>query len=568
MALSRINSKSLEDSTVLSADIADGSIVNADINASAAIAQSKLVDIVNADIDASAAISQSKLVNVVNADIDASAAIAQSKVALDITNSEVNASAAIVTTKISGAVTSIASHGLATSATTDTTNADNVSSGTLPDGRFPATLPAASGVNLTALNASNLGSGSIADARVPASAVTQHVTATDTSSIENDILNLAINQAVLNDRVAFNLDNSFIDGFEDDTGITTETNVDRDTTGEYVSSVITTGASIDSNTLLLVQSNTTDGSTTFTDSSASARSATAGGGVQHDTAQKKFGASSIYFDGSGDYLTFPDSDDWNWTGGFTVDFWVRFDATGTNRAIIGHHSSNSWSGINWLIQYKPSAIEGNIGNNGGSGMSFTSSSVSTGQWYHFALVGTASTLMFYVDGTRTQNITGTSSFNNVSAPFRIGQHGATFTEFKGWMEEIRYSNVARWSGASFTLPTSAFGEQTVSATGTLISDAQTASSSRTSCSGVIIYEDYAGTNTIGTDLKIYFTANNGSNWTEASSYATAVTYSGSKKLVKLGATTVTAGTQVAMKAVWANQAANKEARLHGWAVNY
>ena len=110
---------------------------------------------------------------------------------------------------------------------------------------------------------------------------------------------------------------------------------------------------------------------------------------------------------------------------------------------------------------------------------------------------------------------------------------------------------------------------TVNATGTLISDAQTASSSRTSCSGVIIYEDSSGTATLGTDLKIYFTANNGTNWTEAASYGTATTYSGSKKLVKLGATTVPAGTQVAMKAVWANQASgSKETRLHGWAVNY
>jgi hypothetical protein len=47
-------------------------------------------------------------------------------------------------------------------------NASNLSSGTVPDARFPATLPAISGANLTSLNASNLSSGTVADARFPA----------------------------------------------------------------------------------------------------------------------------------------------------------------------------------------------------------------------------------------------------------------------------------------------------------------------------------------------------------------------------------------------------------------
>lgn len=46
-------------------------------------------------------------------------------------------------------------------------SADKITSGTLPDGRFPATLPAISGANLTNLNASNLASGTIPDARFP-----------------------------------------------------------------------------------------------------------------------------------------------------------------------------------------------------------------------------------------------------------------------------------------------------------------------------------------------------------------------------------------------------------------
>lgn len=55
-------------------------------------------------------------------------------------------------------------------------NASALTTGTLPDGRFPATLPAASGENLTALNATNVASGTLAAARLPAEIVSSDST--------------------------------------------------------------------------------------------------------------------------------------------------------------------------------------------------------------------------------------------------------------------------------------------------------------------------------------------------------------------------------------------------------
>jgi hypothetical protein len=67
-------------------------------------------------------------------------------------------------------------------------DADDLASGTVPDARFPATLPAASGVNLTALNASNVASGTLASDRLPTVPTTKGGTGLTAIGTANQVL--------------------------------------------------------------------------------------------------------------------------------------------------------------------------------------------------------------------------------------------------------------------------------------------------------------------------------------------------------------------------------------------
>jgi len=103
-------------------------------------------------------------------------------------------------------------------------------------GKRPADVPLAAS-DVPNLDTSKVTTGTFADARIGVSSVTQHVTATDLTPVRQDVVSLALHSAVADNKAAYNLPNSFIDQFEDDTGIGSETTGDRNTTGEYWSSI-------------------------------------------------------------------------------------------------------------------------------------------------------------------------------------------------------------------------------------------------------------------------------------------------------------------------------------------
>ena len=76
--------------------------------------------------------------------------------------------------------------------------------------------------------------------------------------------------------------------------------------------------------------------------------------------------------------------------------------------------------------------------------------------------------------------------------------------------------------------------------------------------------------TLGTDIKVSFSCNGGSNFTECSSYTAVTTLAtASLKMARLAKTTCTAGTAIQYKIVWANMAdGSKECEAWGIGLNY
>ena len=209
-----------------------------------------------------------------------------------------------------------------------------------------------------------------------------------------------------------------------------------------------------------------DGSTTFTDSSLSPKTITRYGNAQIDTAQSVFGGASGLFDGNGDYLTIPDSDDWYLgTGDFTVDFWVMWNALPVSGS-LQFFATQATDNSNRLVfdMYYVSAgvfaIELNTIVSGTSKIISGQTSLTTGVWYHFAYVRNGNTCKIYKDGTQiASNTSYTVSVGNYTGDLVIGRRHADsggYFYLNGRIDEFRWSKgIARWT-SDFTPPTSAY----------------------------------------------------------------------------------------------------------------
>ena len=429
------------------------------------------------------------------------------------------------------------------------------------------------------------------------------VTTFDDTDIRSDIVTQALKEAITENRAAYNLPNSMIEQFQDDTKIGSETTGDRNS-NEYWS------------TISLNADTKTSGSGTYTRGDVSSINllvVAGGGGGGGDTSGGAGAGGLVYIPG------------YDISGATTYANAVGAGGAGSSTYASGSNGSDSTFGTVTAKGGGGGGSGGSAGPDGGSGgaprrgeSSDTgdSTQVTTQAGYTNVGWGNESGLgdgsggsgagggagavggsdTYSADGSVSGGIGGAGrDYSSVygtgvgdsgwfaggggggsegSGAGGVGGQGggaaggdASDAGINATANTGGGSGGGRSAGANGGSGIIIIGELETSATGTLISTAQTANAAQTVVSGVIVYKNHAGTATLGTDLKVYFTCN-GSTYTE-STLSAAGTFSSGLLMAKCAATTCTSGTDVRYKVVWANQASgSKETQLHAVGMNY
>ena len=434
----------------------------------------------------------------------------------------------------------------------------------------------------------------------------------DDTNLRRDLNTLALQTAVDTNRKAYNLQNSFIEQFEDDTGILTETTVDRNAS-EYVSTAILTTTYVSPALREVAHGNA---------NIEPATSTWTGGGATNDRYYMKWNNTGtwwyaavgvdylwdltkdftmrIFFnDDSGDISNRPDNyfnccmtPDTSKTSGNqpsgvwkdpamqantidgspSWDNWINntYAAAGVSNLVsLDTEDEHDWVETNTLSDPWNRTINANSGVFAFGGYWLNSTAGSCAGWQVDYVESTATMkVQLMASGSRTtlktDNVHTVTNCPKGRALFILGSaHTMTGTDV--WSSTYNGGSSSDYSSVK---------SLTTNATGTLISNAQTVSTDRTKVSGTILYKDASGTAALGTDLKVSFSCDNGSNWetldATAGNYTAGSDFSTGIKTAYLKEVTCSpAGKQIKYKVEWANQSAgSKVTELHGIAINY
>jgi hypothetical protein len=177
------------------------------------------------------------------------------------------------------------------------------------------------------------------------------------------------------------------------------------------------------------------------------------GNAAVSTSVKKYGAASMVFDGTGDYLVSTSTNNplAFGTGDFTIEFWLYLNSTGTQVIFDGRNSSAS--DVAPMIYYLSGLKYYTAGND-----RITGGTLSTGQWYYITLVKASGSTKLYINGTQTGSTytDGNTYVQQVNRPV-VGAEGVTLgnSALNGYIDDLRITKYARYT-TTFTVPDQAF----------------------------------------------------------------------------------------------------------------
>ncbi len=199
---------------------------------------------------------------------------------------------------------------------------------------------------------------------------------------------------------------------------------------------------------------------------ATGKTVTANGDATVTTAQYKFAelGRSIAFDGTGDYLSLADSDDWNFgSGDFTIDAWVFLNSY-SNENIIYSQTVDTDNRFMFYVASSTGRLAFFVMVGGVTKISYLQSgnAIGLGAWHHVAIVRSGSNGILFIDGVQGASNVGANDLGDIAAGIQIGATVPFGYYMNGYIDELRISKgIARWT-SDFTPPTAPYeGARTV-----------------------------------------------------------------------------------------------------------
>ena len=174
------------------------------------------------------------------------------------------------------------------------------------------------------------------------------------------------------------------------------------------------------------------------------------GNTTGSTTQVKFAdTKSMYFDGSGDYISIP-ADDSIFSKDYTIEFWM-YPTQDTNLLMPFSKSA----GLQFYHQSGNIAAAMSVSNSGTYFYNGNFGSITTNAWSHISLVrdSSANTYKFYINGTLEDTLSSSSNISAGAADWTIGGYLGTSFNFQGYIQDLRVTEgLARYT-SNFTPPT-------------------------------------------------------------------------------------------------------------------